>query len=635
MDKAGNVSTGTPVGFTVATGVENKATISSPTANAWTGSSVTVTWGLPAAAPAAVVVDGQVRGTTAAGFNSLDVTGLAEGNHSVTVLTKDGGGSTTATSTAVAFRTDATAPTAPGTVTLAGSTLGWGAGSDAGSGICFYQVTLDGTSLKSVPSGSTSTSVTVPNGSHTFGVKAQDCAGNQSSATTLTTVKDTTRPGAAVITSPAGGTVLNATRTTVTWSSAADADSGITGYKVTVGRTVTTVAANVTSATVDLVEGNNVIKVTAVNGGGLTADSATVAVVRDTVAPTTPGKVTLSTDGHTLSWTAAKDKTALSYLVVVDGGSPSTVTGTSTALTVSPGKHAFAVTARDAAGNTSAAGTSGDVWFDTSAPSAPVVTSPSAGSTLRTKAATIAWTAGADGDSGIVSQVVYVNGRKVATVDGSATSAAVTLVERANTVVVKAVNGARLETASSPVAVTVDTLTPRTPAKLVLAGSTLSWTAARDTGTPVSFLVGVDGGEAVEVTDPTAALSLADGRHTLVVVAKDAAGNASGEARLDPAWVDASAPSAPAVTSPSSGSMLGGRTVTVTWAPSSDGDSGVAGYRISVNGGAFGRLLTGTSAAVRVAADGTLNVRVVAVNLAGTTSTETTVEFTVSGTRLR
>ena len=639
VDEAGNVTAGSPVPFSVAANVENKATVTAPAANAWTGSSATVSWTLPSAAPVAVTVDGQVKATAPSGTTQADVTGLTEGTHQVVVLTKNGGGTTTATSTGVSVRTDTTAPAAPGAVTLAGSTLSWGAASDALSGLCSYRLALDGTELKVVPGSSTSTSVTVPNGSHSFEVKAQDCAGNQSAGAGLATTKDTTKPLAAVITGPASGTVLSTTGTTVTWSAGSDPDSGITGYRLAVGRTVTTVGATVTSAAVDLAEGNNVIKVTAINGGGLTTDSATVAVVRDTVAPTTPGRVTLSADGHTLSWTAAKDKTALTYRVVVDGGSPATVSGTSTAVTVAEGRHAFAVTAVDAAGNSSAAGTSGDVWFDTTAPSAPVITSPSAGSTLRSKPATVTWTAGSDGGSGIVSQLVYVNGRKVATVDGSATSAAVTLVEKTNSIVVKAVNGARLETTSAPVAVTVDTLTPRTPAKLMLSGGVLSWTAAKDTGTPVSFRVTVDAGTAQEsvqqVTDPTAALTLADGRHTVAVAAADAAGNVSAEARIDPAWVDSSAPSAPAVLSPTTGSTLGGRSVTVTWAPSADADSGVAGYRISVNGGDFGRLVTGTSAPVRVSGDGTLTVRVVAVNLAGTPSAETTVDVTVSGTRLR
>jgi hypothetical protein len=634
VDKAGNVSTGTPVTFTVATGVENRATVTSPGADAWVGPSATVSWTLPAAAPIAVLVDGQVKATATAGSTSTQVTGLAEGNHSVAVVTQNSSGGTVATSAPVGFRVDAGVPVAPGAVTLTGSTLAWTAGSDTGSGVCGYEVSLDGTALRSTAAGSTSTSVTVPDGTHTFGVRTTDCAGNRSAATTLSTLKDSTRPTAPVITAPATAAVVGTTSARVTWSAATDAESGITGYRVTTGRGTATVAAGSTTATVDLVEGSTTIKVTAVNGGGLTADSAPVTVVRDTTAPTAPTKVTLSGDGHTLTWTAAKDKTALSYLVVVDGGTPAVVTGTSATVNVASGRHAFAVTAKDAAGNTSAAGTSGEVWFDSSAPSAPVVTSPSAGSYLRTRTATVTWTPGTDADSGVVSQVVYVNGRKAVTVDGAATGATVPLAEKVNSIVVRAVNGARLESSSDPVVVTVDSLAPKAPAKLLLSGSTLTWTAAADTGTPVTFLVAADGGTPHPVTEPTATLSLADGRHTLVVTAKDAAGNTSAPARLDPAWVDASAPSAPGVTSPTTGTTVGGQTVTVTWSAAQDADSGVAGYRVSVNGGEFGKLQTGTSARVRVTANGTLTVRVVAVNLAGVVSAEATVDITVTGSRL-
>lgn len=632
VDLAGNVTTGSPVTFTVSNAVENKATVTSPTAGGWSGSPVTVTWTLPAAAPASVSVDGTVKGTAPSGTTSYAVSGLSDGSHSVTVATLNGSGGTIATSSAVSFSVDTTAPTTPGTPALSGSTASWAASTDGGSGVADYQVLVDGTVVATTTG--TSAPVTFPNGTHTLAVRARDKAGNVSATASRSLTRDTTKPSAPVVTAPSASTV-NTTSVTVTWSAASDGESGIDGYRVAVGRTVTAAAGDATSATVGLAEGSNVIKVSAVNGAGLVADSATVTVVRDTVAPTAPGKLALSSDGKTLSWSAAKDKTALSYLVVVDGGSPATVTGTSATVAVAPGKHAFAVTAKDAAGNTSPTATIGDVWFDTTAPSAPMVTSPAAGSTLNSKAATVTWTRGTDGDSGIVSQVVFVNGRKAATVDGTAASASVTLVEKTNSIVVKAVNGAKLETVSAPVVVTVDTLTPKTPAKLVLKAGQLSWNAAKDTGTPVTFLVSADGGEPQEVTDPTATLALADGQHVVEVTARDAAGNISGVARLDPAWVDASAPGVPSVTSPTTGSTLGGSTVTVTWAASQDDDSGVVGYRVSVNDGAFGKLQTGTSAKVKVSASGTLTVRVVAVNLAGTESEAAVVDVTVSGSRLR
>ena len=147
--------------------------------------------------------------------------------------------------------------------------------------------------------------------------------------------------------------------------------------------------------------------------------------------------------------------------MVVDGGPPSTVSTTSAPVQVSPGRHAFAVTAVDAAGNTSPTANSGPVRFDPSAPVAPVLTSPGSGGYLRSRTATVTWVAGTDDDSGIVSQTVLVNGRKAAVVAADATSANVTLAERADVITVKAVNGAGLATMSDPVSVTVDSIASR------------------------------------------------------------------------------------------------------------------------------------------------------------------------------
>ncbi|WNG48981.1 alpha-amylase [Archangium minus] len=144
----------------------------------------------------------------------------------------------------------------------------------------------------------------------------------------------------------------------------------------------------------------------------------------DTTAPSTPTGLTASkkTDRSvTLTWSAASDNVAVAgYDVFRNGtqvGSSTSTSYTDSGLTASTA-YSYAVKAKDAAGNTSAASTALSVTTlapDTTAPSAP--TGLTASGTTSSSAALL-WTASTD-NYGVASYDVYRNGSLVASVTGT------------------------------------------------------------------------------------------------------------------------------------------------------------------------------------------------------------------------
>jgi PKD repeat protein len=264
-----------------------------------------------------------------------------------------------------------------------------------------------------------------------------------------------------------------------------------------------------------------------VTASGLTP-STPVSVVVDTTAPAAPVKPAVSSD-NTLTWTAGKNTgTAVSYLVRFDDATPTTVTSPPVAAPSAPGPHTYTVTARDAAGNLSKPVT-GSYWWDLTPPVAPQITAPSNLGVQKATSAVVSWTGGSDAESGIRGYRITVNGTVAPKVLSAATtSAKVTLRTGLNTVAVTAVNQTGASTAGTPVIVTVDTKAPAPASGLALsANGLLSWTAAPDTGTPVSFTASLDGGAGTVAGGTSLQVATPTGRHTWTVVAQDAAGNRS------------------------------------------------------------------------------------------------------------
>ncbi|SDT80979.1 hypothetical protein [Actinoplanes derwentensis] len=177
-------------------------------------------------------------------------------------------------------------------------------------------------------------------------------AGNGTAKVEITTAADTTPPAVAPVVTTARGPV-RAASTPVTWTAAADRESGIAAYRVTVnGATVAETTGTTLTAAVPLAEGANRITVVAVNGSGLVKNSTAKAVVRDSIAPAPVTNLKVAATGRSVSWTAPADSgTARSYAVRVDGVLTRTVTASPAAITVAAGQRTVTVTPSDAAGN--------------------------------------------------------------------------------------------------------------------------------------------------------------------------------------------------------------------------------------------------------------------------------------------
>ena len=629
-DNAGNTSTGATVTFTVSsTATAGPPKVVSPAAGAYTGASATVTWTVDRATAAAVLVDGTVKATVASGTTSATVTGLADGAHTVAVAARDTSGATTATSAGVAVTTDATAPTTPSGLVVAGTKATWTASTDATSGLAGYRVSVDGKAPTTVTTPAVS--FTVADGTHTLAVTAVDKAGNASATTTATFVRDATAPTGLTVTSPAAGAVLASTAVTLAWTAATDPQSGIAGYRVTAPGLATpvTVGADVTSYALTLPQGAATLKVAALNAAGGVQEQ-TVKVTVDSLAPAAPGSLVLAKDGTKASWKWTKDGgTAVSFRVVVDGGAAVTATGTSLPLALAPGQHSVTVRAVDAAGSSSA-GTSLTGWVDTTAPDAPVLLTPAANGVSGSRTVAVTWTAPTDAESGLSGYLVAVNGRKLDPLGASATGTSVLATADGKlTVAVQAVNGAGLVSPAAKVTVVVDTLAPSAPTKLAATSAgVVTWAAPSDRGSAVSWDVSVDGADPVRVTAKTFTVGEA-GEHSVAVTAVDAAGNSSAATTVS-RWVDASAPSAPSGLTPAAGAAVGTRTPTVTWAAATDDESGVAGYVVTVNGRTVATVGGDVTSATVTVPAGAVTVAVKAVNLAGVPGPAGTVSFVVA-----
>ncbi len=171
-------------------------------------------------------------------------------------------------------------------------------------------------------------------------------------------------------------------------------------------------------------------------------------------------------------------------------------------------------------------------------------------------------------------------------------------------------------------------LSPAPGGATASATPTFRWSAATDGGSGISgYRLTIDGAPAVELgagaTTATLPSPLSDGAHRWSVSAVDGAGNRrSTETRT--LLIDRTAPSAPALSSPADGARRKGRVLTLVWTPSTDAVSGVAGYRVLVDGAGVATAGPGaTSARVRVA-PGRHSFAVVAADAVGNESTSRT-----------
>jgi len=284
---------------------------------------------------------------------------LAEGAHTVVVRAVDRAGN--AATASVAFSVDLTAPTVAvtsptGSAWLAlDSILASWSGSDAGSGPARFESRLDGAAFVSRGLASNQTLASLTEGAHTFEVRVYDRVGLFATASAAFSVDLT--PPSLTVTSPAAGSWLGATDTTVTWSSA-DALSGIARYETRLDSG--TFASNglaVDEAFSALADGPHTVDVRAYDQAGNRGD-ASVAFGIDTAAPTlalgTPAPGTVITAGSVIVTWSGQDATSGidHYEVRIDGGAVVVTDDLSQTFSgLGDGSHTVEIRALDASGN--------------------------------------------------------------------------------------------------------------------------------------------------------------------------------------------------------------------------------------------------------------------------------------------
>ena len=165
------------------------------------------------------------------------------------------------------------------------------------------------------------------------------------------------------------------------------------------------------------------------------------------------------------------------------------------------------------------------------------------------------------------------------------------------------------------------------------------WAPATDAQSGVSaYRLMVDGVQVAQVgpgvSEATAGSPLAEGSRTWSVVAVDAVGNlrATGARTL---LVDRTAPSQPVPAAPADAAPVAGREVTLSWSAATDAGSGVASYRVLVDGAVAGSTGPGVRALRTGPNVGRHTWQVVAVDAAGNESVSAVRSFTVTGTAAR
>jgi hypothetical protein len=242
--------------------------------------------------------------------------------------------------------------------------------------------------------------------SHTFSVKAQDAAGNQSGAASFTWTVDTTAPPRPVLTS----TPSNPTTQTSATFLFTDTQTGVS-FICQLDSSALSVCSS-PSAYSGLNPGTHTFSVRAQdaagNQSGLTKFSWTI----DTTvppAPTITSKPANPTNQTSASFSFSDTEKGVSFLCQLDGGTFGACSSPVVYSGLSEAPHTFSVEARDAAGNLSGAVSFG--WtIDITPPPTPTITSTPANPTNQTSA-TFAFT---DPQAG-VSFLCQLDGSKLST----------------------------------------------------------------------------------------------------------------------------------------------------------------------------------------------------------------------------
>jgi hypothetical protein len=495
-------------------------------------------------------------------WSTLDA---ANGSHTLTAVARDAAGhGTTATAINVTVSNDLAAPTVSVTSPSASATITGAltvtASASDDVAVTSVQFLLDGSPLGAADStppyeAPWSTSGTA-NGAHTLSAVAHDAAGNQttSAVITVSVLNDAAAPTVAVTSPAADATVAGAVTVT---ASAAD-DIGVTSVQflldgAPLGAADTAAPYEAAWSTTAVANGAHTVSAVARDAVGNETSAAvhTVSVLNDAAAPTVsvtnPTVAANVTGAVTVTASASDDIGVTSVQFLLDGAplgsadsaAPYEAAWSTTA--VANGAHTLTAVAHDAVGNQTTATAIAVVVLNDAAVPIVSLTSPLATAIV---GGSVTVTANASDDIGVVSVQFLLDGAPLGAPDTAAPYefawSTTATANGAHTLTALARDAAGNETTSTtiPVAVLNDTAAPTVtltgPAdQATVAGVvTVSANAADDIGVvSVEFLVdGVPLG-AVDMVAPYETewltIAAANGNHTLSVVARDAANNAT------------------------------------------------------------------------------------------------------------
>jgi hypothetical protein len=552
-DAAGNVD-GTPAtrSWTVDTGAPNTTIDSKP---ASLTNSASATFGFSSDEQGATFECSLDSGNFSACASPKIYTVLFDGSHTFAVRAKDSGGNTDGTPDTYTWTVDTTAPGAPlitsppdgakindGNVTIAGT-------AEPGSTIeLFDGASSQGTTQAGAGGGWSKALTGVAEGSHAYTAKATDAAGNTSPASEArTVVVDASAPETTIDSGPSG-TVGSAS---ASFGFSSDESGSSFECKLDgAGFAPCTSPQNYSG----LSEGSHTFSVRAKDAAGnadSTPASRTWSV--DTGAPNTiiDTKPASLTNSASATFAFSSDEANATFECKLDGGSFGTCTSPRSYGGLSDGSHTFSVRAADASGNTDGTPDTYTWTVDTTAPVAPLITSPPEASNINDGSLTISGTA----EPGSTVELFDGDGSEgttqAAAGSGEWTKALTGVAEGQHSYTAKATDAAgNTSLASETRNVVVDTNAPQTtiesgPSGTVGSDSASFGFSSGESGS--TFECKLDGAGFSSCTSPKNYANLSDGPHTFSVRATDASGNVD-TAPATRTWsVDTGAPDAPSV----------------------------------------------------------------------------------------
>jgi hypothetical protein len=479
--------------------------------------------------------------------------GFSDGTYTLVVTATDTSGHST--STTIHWTRDTTAPpepsvtppASPGNSVSPAFTV-----SDSEAGVTY---TCSTTPTEPVLTCGTTTTLDLSaatDGTYSVSVSAVDAAGNVSAARTASYLLDTTPPSPPEVSAPASPANSRSPSFTVT---DADPTASFTCSVSPSPATVTSCGATTGVSLSGAPDGVYTLSVTATDAAGNTSAAGSASYTLDTTAPPVPSVVAPPSPAQSLSpsFLVSDTEAGVTFTCTTTPSVPLSACGGSVTLDLSgspDGVYTLSVTATDAAGNTSAAGSASYI-LDTTPPPAPVVSAPASPSNLRTPAFSVT-----DAESGVAFACSVLPSVTITTCGATSTLNLTGAPDGVYTLSVTATDSAGNTSAAGTATYTLDTTPPATP--LVSAPQSPSNVTApvfavtepgSDPSVTLSCAVTGPGPATVTTCGPSTSLNLSsgpDGTYVLTVTATDGAGNtASASANY---VLDTTPPPVPVVT---------------------------------------------------------------------------------------